>query len=78
MGQPRELNWGEAAVGLEQVWRCRCWDCMAHRRHVLRKLALVAVLLGLSCGWAIETSAVHLARPGEVAPAVEVTNPSWF
>jgi hypothetical protein len=78
MGQPRELNWGEAAVGLEQVWRCRCWDCMAHRRHVLRRLALVVVLLGLSCGWAIGTSAELLTGSGKPAPAAEVTTAPWF
>jgi hypothetical protein len=72
------MNWGEAQAGLEQVWRCRCWDCMAHRRHILRKVALVAVLLGLSCGWAIETGADQVARSGGSAPVVEAGHLSWF
>jgi hypothetical protein len=66
MGQT--ANWGEVEEGLAQVWRCRCWDCRAHQRHVLRMAALLMVLMGLTCGWAIEVEASQLGP--EVADTV--------
>jgi hypothetical protein len=78
MGQPRTINWGEAQVGLEKVWRCRCWDCMAHRRHVLRKVALLVVLLGVSCGWAIETGAGKGGAEDEITVVGGGSGLSWF
>jgi hypothetical protein len=72
------MNWGEAGVGLEKVWRCRCWDCMAHRRHVLRRAALLVVLLGLSCGWAIETGTGHAPADDETAMVSGWGGVAWF
>ena len=78
MARPTTMTWGEEQVGMEKVWRCGCWDCAAHRRHVLRKVALVAVLLGLSCGWSIRAEAGHAWTVDEVAQVGGVTGPTWF
>jgi hypothetical protein len=69
---------GEERTGLDRVLTCRCWDCAAYRRHLLRKAALVVALLGLSGGWAF----AHGAWNGELASragvAAEVHVPAWL
>jgi hypothetical protein len=44
---------GDEGTRLGQVLTCGCWDCAAYRGHLLRRAALVAVLVGLSCGLAV-------------------------
>jgi hypothetical protein len=77
MGQPRTVNWGEGD-GLGQALRCGCWDCAAHRRYLLRKVALVAVLVGLSCGWAIESGARQGVVAGGVATVADAAGWPWI
>ncbi len=78
MSQPRTINWGEADVGLDQALRCRCWDCKAYRGYLLRKVALVAMLVGLCFGWAVESGHGCGVQVGEVAAAAEVLGVTWF
>jgi hypothetical protein len=78
MSQPRGMNWVEAQVAMEKVWRCGCWDCAAHRRHVLRKAALAALAVGVTLAWASASGVGH-GSIGEAMSAVsEAAALNWF
>jgi hypothetical protein len=77
MGQPRTMSWGESEEALVKVWRCRCWDCSAHRRHVLRKGALVALLLGISFAWATAAGSRRASTVDERSAVAEEAGPAW-
>jgi hypothetical protein len=78
MNQPGATRWGEERTGLDKVLTCRCWDCAAYRRHLLRKVALVALLLGLSGGWAFDRGAWDGKVASRLDPAAEVHATAWL
>jgi hypothetical protein len=56
---------------------CPCWDCAAYRAFLLRRVALVAVLLGLAAGLALQGGAWNgtLAGPDPMGTAAMM---NWF
>jgi hypothetical protein len=51
---------------------------VAFRRHLVRKAALVAVLLGLSGGWAFDQGAWNGELASKVDPSTEVVAMAWL
>jgi len=78
MVQPRATRWSEERQGLDRVLTCRCWDCAAYRRHLLRRLALVALLLGLTGGWAFRAGAWNGAGASDIGEADGVETIAWL
>jgi hypothetical protein len=78
MVQPRATRWGEERQGLDRVLTCRCWDCAAYRRHLLRRLVLVALLLGLTGGWAFRAGAWNGAVASDADAVDGVETIAWL
>lgn len=78
MVQPGATRWGVERQGLDRVLTCRCWDCAAYRRHLLRRLALVALLLGLTVGWVFRAGAWNGASAVEADAVAVVETIAWL
>jgi hypothetical protein len=57
---------GDEGTQLGRVMTCTCWDCAAYRGHLLRRVALVVLLLGLSGGLAFKAGAWNGSTTGRV------------
>jgi hypothetical protein len=78
MGQSRGISWVEAQMAQEKAWRCGCWDCAAHRRHVLRKAALAALAIGITLTWATAGGLGHGFVDAAASTLNEAAAFTWF
>lgn len=72
MFRSKILEQGKAmAAATVCAWRCPCWDCRSHRRHLLRLAAIGALMLGFTGGAAYGLGRGHASTGRAGAVSVE-------